>query len=205
MGQSGQIVFFSRDLPPNPRNALEQLLRLAGHDVVMGAERTIGQDVSWERWQYERRFLQQRGGGPLLRWKARHVRYKHLGSRIDSVKVPLLYRSGSCLRLFVGGGGPLAEPVYEAVLRIPNDIRDTFAPGCVGIHLGWHDLFETSENEDGTLFGRAGVSVHIEGQGCPSDWRLCRELILALPEVTAARTRIEAVLGSLETCAYWNA
>ncbi len=93
---------------------------------------------------------------------------------------------------------------YEALSRIDQSIRGDFVPCDAVLRAGWHDIWECAENDDGTLFGRAFISLSLGSYGTPNDWAEYRRQVFQVPEVIELQQRLELILGPVERCIYWS-
>ena len=96
--------------------------------------------------------------------------------------------------------GTWASAVERA---IPAGIRGEFLPCNVGIEVGFHDLFECAEEEEGRYIARAFLSVQFSGYSSPNDWGEFQRRVMELPEVLAVQAELEEVTGPLEKVIHW--
>ncbi|MGI9013909.1 MAG: hypothetical protein ACR2GY_06615 [Phycisphaerales bacterium] len=89
--------------------------------------------------------------------------------------------------------------------EIPESIRNGFFPTGPSVTIGWHDLFEDAEHEDGHLFGRAFFSFDLFGYSSPHDWAEYKKRIWKVPQVQKLQADLEDIIGQpLERCIYWS-
>jgi hypothetical protein len=92
------------------------------------------------------------------------------------------------------------DKIYDAVSNIATDIRRSFVTSEFSISIGWHDIFEFMEHEEGYLFGRASLSLSFWGWLYPSpDFA---DVVVNLPELKGFALDLEPILGPLSTCFY---
>ncbi len=125
--------------------------------------------------------------------------------RVESPLQAMNYQSpGKTVTFFLNNldyGEVLKDELARAV---PESIRDYFVPYEFMICIGPHDIFDTIEHEDWHLFGHSNFTVLLGGDGCPHDWQRYREIVFEVPFIKQLQANIEAIVGPLQRCAYWN-
>ncbi len=203
MSQQGYITFFSTESVACPRVLITRLLETIGATQIWLASRTTEPDQTWKRWQ-----MQLAGTlphtecllpddelltgvvvpKPLPACKASALFVENRTLMLDSVESPRLEG--------------LAEIICDA---IPKEVAGTFLPGGTLINIGWHDIWEGAEHDEGLLFGRAFWSLGVWGYGSPDDWPEYRRLVLAMPEIQKFSNDLQHTTGqSIQQCVYWN-
>lgn len=188
MGQSGELIFYSVREPADPKGTLSRLVELADPKCIRIAARPLCQDREWEE------FLAGREGTPfeLLpdpKSPEDFVRHYRDG----------LWLSGEMIR------SRLLDRIESAVrCSIPPEVRGEFVPHNMTITMGFHDIFECAEAEEGQYVARAFVSVSFFGYSTPENWAEFRRRVFGIPEVQAVRRDLEAVTGPLESCIFWS-
>lgn len=197
MSQFGSLVFYTLDEMVNPRQLLTRLLKQCGVTRVLVAARTIGEQRSWAD------FCAERDGVEVSPAEEDIVSEGVVGAEA----LAQLYVEGTHLTFDVDGqsASPYAVRIADAVeAMIPEDIRGGFIPGSLFIDIGYHDLFECAEHEDGLFIARPFLSISFFGYDTPNDWPAAREAILALPEVQQVKAALEQVCGKLDECIFWE-
>jgi hypothetical protein len=95
----------------------------------------------------------------------------------------------------------MSSRVHQAVLTsYPRDDVGHHCPGNLSISIGWHDIFDCVENDEGHFFGRASLSISFWGAYVPTNLDLYRRTFFELPDVCEVRRLIESVIGVTEIC-----
>lgn len=189
MPQSGNLCFYTTNKPPAPTRALERFIGTLGPIRILGAFRTLAEERSWERFK-----LDDDPDQPL----------EYFLDSMNLEELAKLYADDRSLYARLSAsehGRRVADAVKE---RIPAEIRGDFVPSDPFIRIGYHDLWENSEHEEGHLFARSFLTVGFFGYSTPSHWKEFRQQIFLLPEVQAVERELEAVTGPLERCIYWS-
>lgn len=115
------------------------------------------------------------------------------------------YRDGALLVACLDGS-PVGLRIGRAVeAHIPQEIRGDYAPWDPWIRIGWHDLWECAEHEEGLFIARASLSIAFFGYSSPNNWKAFRRAVFELPEVRSAKADLERVVGQpLEQVIYWS-
>lgn len=201
MGQSGLLIFFTTRKPENAPGVLRRLIEYAqrphlgeAQSFVVSARAQNTPDRSWDDFTEAR--LQDEFVLPNLP--------PPLPKPWTEEAVLAAFHEEGYLRFEIIHG-VAGHRIWQAIeTSIPESIRDRFAPGGFLIRAGWHDIFETTEHEEGHLFGRAFLSISFFSYGTPNDWKECRRMILENPEVQAVKRELEEIAGPLEQCVYWS-
>jgi hypothetical protein len=187
VGQGGSITFYATRRIDPPSAVIRNLLELLQVETVVGGSRTLVEDTEWEH------FLRDED-----------VPTEYLTGEVSRENLPSLYKEGSSLSAILLRS-PLSDRIYRAVeAAIPLAIRGNFRPTELYVTIGWHDLWENAEHDEGFVFARAFLSIHFYGYGTPSDWPAFRGAVFQIPEVLAVRRELEAVTGPLDQCVYWS-
>jgi hypothetical protein len=190
MSSYGELVFYQVEHSFDPVRQLIPLLTACGIDSCVDAYRTTEEDRTWDA------YLR---GEPEC-----SAPEEHLGRDIELHEVPALYVPGLRLRLSLAAG-PLLESVQASIAtRIGEDIRGLFIPSELFVLVGEYDLIASDEIPEGSLIARAFLSICFWGYGVARDWEEMRSQVFRLPEVQAAKRRIETVVGPLQQDIYWN-
>ena len=195
----GELVFYTLHEPENPKECLLQLCRLSG-----------AQSVEWVSYlEEEKRWFQIPEDLPIIEVVGP---FPKLAENIPIEEVAKFYNHKECLDISIGIC-PLSHKVYEATLKIPEELWRTesyhFIPGSQGmsIEIGYHDLFELTSDPSGygeeycPIYGPIYVvhnvfcSVHFASYGCPTDTERYEEIVFSLPEIREIRKEIEAIIG----------
>lgn len=199
MGQCGEVVFFTEREHPSPRVLLAQVLRLVGATTIAHAWRTLEEDLGWEAFKrdLDREFQ-------TVEIAEDDIPTEMVAQVIPIEEVPKLYREGVSLRVHFGPNqfGELIEAAINT--RIPEPIRGNFRPASPTFVVGFHDIFEYAEHDEGYLFGRAFFSFSLFGYSTPNDWQRFREVIFDVPEIADLQKRLEAIAGPMKRCVHWN-
>jgi hypothetical protein len=200
MSQTGELVFFTEMRISQPEVTLRDLLIASGATKSISVYRNLQEDRGWER------FLRARDE-PLQSLIVEHDA-SDLGDRVDEgmslSEIPSLYNDGGCLTVSIGVC-PLADRVEQAVKQgVSEVIRSDFLPCELAIVMGFHDIFDCSEFDEGFLFGRAFLSISFYGYGCAADFMGMREQTFDLPAIRKIKQELELITGPLKQCMYWN-
>jgi hypothetical protein len=196
MSQEGLLTFFSKREIPSPASVIASVMRdIIGADRTWITTRTRFEDQSWARW---RRMVDSDFS---LREKEQEEEWLPKG--LTPEQAGQAFRPGTRLML-IYTGTPLGLQLDRVLQRIDEKVRGQFIPGAPTLTVGWHDIWETAENDDGTLFGRAFISLSLRGNTSPNDWPEYRRQVFQVPEVIELQQRLEQILGPVERCIYWS-
>jgi len=96
----------------------------------------------------------------------------------------------------------LATRVFAAIDQIDESVRGDFTGSHVYLRIGWHDVYEFVENEDGQLFGRAFASVMFLGYGIPPELREFRRQLFELDAVREAKEKLGGIMEEIQALFY---
>jgi hypothetical protein len=195
----GKIVFYTESELSEPEHAVLQVLQYCGAQWVGYASRTLEPDRGWEAFQedLERPFV-------AVQIAEDDVPTEDFSERMSLEEAAALYSPSGCTHLLVGRNR-IGPNVYKEIRRhIPEAVAGVFAPDDPSIRIGWHDIFEMAEHEHGHFFGRGFFSFSLFGSGTPNDWKGYRRLIFDVPAVQNLKSHLEAIVGPLKQCAYWD-
>lgn len=196
MGQEGYLTFFSAHEIPDPTPIIATIMRdIIGADRTWIATRTRSEDRSWDQW---RRMVDSD-----FTLDEEDQDDEWLPKGLTSEEAGALFRAGTRLML-IYTATPLGRWLDEVMQRMDEKVRGQFIPGAPTLTVGWHDIWETAENDDGTLFGRAFISLSLRGNTSPNDWREYRRQVFEVPEVIELQQRLEKIIGPVERCIYWS-
>lgn len=196
VGQEGSLTFFSTHGIADPALVIASIMR----DII-GAERTwistrsSSEDRSWDQW---RRMV---ASGFALDDDEQDEEWLPKG--LTPQEAGVSFRQGTRLTLMYSGT-PIARWLHDSLSMIDKNVRGDFVPSAPVLIAGWHDIWEAAENDDGTLFGRAFISLALSGYSTPNDWKEYRRLVFQVPEVIELQQRLEKILGPVERCIYWS-
>lgn len=197
MGQEGYLTFFSTQEIPDPAPVIATIMRdIIGAERTWITTRTRSEDRSWNRWRrmVDSDFTLEEPREP----------WEELPDGLTPVEAGAAFRPGTRLMLMYTAT-PLGRWLDQVMRGIDEKIRGQFIPGAPTLTVGWHDIWETAENDDGTLFGRAFISLSLRGNTSPNDWPEYRRQVFQVPEVIELQQRLEKILGPVERCIYWSA
>lgn len=208
MAQSGKLTFFTEREFSDPPTMIERILERFGHHKTVFVYRTIGEERSWEASHEAIReediVASADDGTPIIVWDPEDVEIEDLGRRIDVRDVPALYERGKCLVIGLSMD-PLGAVMAEALRAvIPPEIDGGFLPREPIIRIGYHDIFEYAEHDEGHIFGHAFFSFSLFSYSTPRDWPRYRKMVFGVPAVLDLRRQIEEIVGPLEQCVYWD-
>lgn len=193
MSVEGFVDMYIESSLPDPRRVLADLVRLERPELVRNIGRSIGEDREWDAVE---NFLDP----PLP---------ERLGSLPGTSAVeelPSLYRDGTSLSGEIFKSGYAQRLSHTIVDLVPPDVRgERFEPASLYFTVGWHDLCEYLEDDDGQRIARPFVSLRFGGPGCPNDPITFREMIRNLPEVLEVKQAFESIIGPLEIGGRWYA
>lgn len=190
MSQSGKLIFYSVKPLDDPSAILRSIVTYLKPRCIFVVSRSKGESREWE---------------DFLAGKDKYD--SELFPRLpDPLQVGKYYEEGKLLSAQLDGS-PVSAPLMKAVeAGIPAAIRGDFLPSDPIIKIGWHDLWECSEDDKGVLFARAFLSVGFFGYSTPFDWKAFRRAVFELPDVQAIRSDLSKIVGEqLEQVIYWNA
>lgn len=199
MGQSGCLTFFTESRLEDPRLVLWETLGIVGSDTILLAARTLEPSREWQAFQEALDRPRH-----IVEIDEESVPTEYIKQVIPIKEVPKLYHPEGTLNVTFGKT-PLGTQM-EAVIKtaIPESVRSNFVPCAPSIYIGWHDIYESAEHEEGRLFGRAFFSFTLFGYGSPNDWAGFRRAVFQVPEVAALKCQLEVAAGPLEECVYWS-
>jgi len=96
----------------------------------------------------------------------------------------------------------LSEHVFEAMFQIDESVRGDFTPTGIDIRVGWHDVFEFVEKEEGELFGRAFASVMFLGSGIPPQLQEFRRQLFELNAVRETKRTLGEIMEDIQARFY---
>jgi len=188
MGQSGQLTFYRRERSKEPHRVLHDLIVLARPEGIPVISRTLVEDREWDRFHNNED----------------EVPREYLSAPLNLPELCDLYQEGKSLSVY-RMHSQFGSRVSAAITNdIAEQIRGNFAPIDMNITIGFHDLWENAEHDEGLFLARPFVSVGFFGYGTPHDWAAFRVAVFAVPEVQAVKREIETVVGPLEQCIYWS-
>ncbi len=200
MGQTGKVVLYSTEEPSDPPRLLADLLRLTGATHIGSVCAWHGADKSWAMFQ---RNLKRLRSGRRVR-TLEEMDYERLAMDGSLDEATRHVRPKGCLSIRFADPTIAVDVGLAAERDIPPEVRGEFWFRDLIIWFGWHDLFESAENEDGYLFARAFTSIRFYGHSSPSNWNEYRRRVFEIPEFKTAKARFETVTGPLQQCAYWD-
>jgi len=187
MSQSGLLVYYSEQRPDSPHDMLLRLFEFSKATDYMYAVRTIGEDRSWQCWQ--------NGDYPPDEALDDGLPIAALASHYKepcSLKIAIL----SC---------PLSARVATICSdAISEDVRRDFIPSDLSITIGYHDLFEDAEHDEGYYIARPFCSVSFFGYETPKDWQEYRRRVFAVPGLQQIERELAEIIGPTKHCVYWT-
>lgn len=193
MSQSGELIFATDRCAVLPSEIPLRIMELCGAKKIDCATRTLEPQRWWD-------YVQRCRIDPDQDYPRYEVVMPDNLARSIDTHVSHSYFS------IEYGDSELAASIHAAVTRdIPEEIRGDFVPGMLYAGVGEHDVFESSENDEGLYLLRANFSVRLFGYSTPRNWRKAREAILDLPEVKQAHALLSEVFGELKTYMIWHA
>lgn len=190
MSQWGQIVFNRLQPSPNPQALLTAVLAAANPKAFDLIYRSLEEDRGWERAKQDEDLIaQERVENKRAEDPARVVRHYRdgLSLTVELVHSPFLDR--------------IATSIED---ELPESIHGGFVPDSLFVTIGYHDLFEFAEHEEGLYIARPFLSLRFTRQRTPNDWPAFREKVFALPGVRDVKTELEVAAGPLEQCVFWS-
>jgi hypothetical protein len=189
MSQSGSLIFFTSTAPNDPRASIRALAAYLNPVCIPIVARSFAEEHSWQNFQAD---LDDPSDEPLP-------------SLSGATGLDQYYRSGFRL-LGALDGSSMGLIIGRAVERqISNEIRGNYAPWDPWIRVGWHDLWECAEHDEGLFIARAFLSVAFFGYSTPNDWQAFRRAVFDLPEVRSTKADLERIVGQpLEHVIYWS-
>lgn len=201
MSQQGYITFFCTEQPQCPLVLTDRLLETIGATKIWNVARTTEPDQTWERWR-----MQQAAILPYtVELLPDDESLTGANRPLHPSDIPALFVEDRSLMLECVES-PRLETLADTICdMIPKEVAGTFLPGGTLIKIGWHDIWEGAEHDEGLLFGRAFWSLTIWGYGSPDDWPEYRRLVLDMPEIQEFSKDLQHTTGqSIQQCVYWN-
>ena len=202
MSQGGFVCFYL-ETPRDARTLVQAGLSAALATQARSVTRWADLDKEWEKFRAaitqsdeeeegEHQWISY-AGGPYS---------EEVATDAGVEAIVAAFRPGTALR--ISPETELWRVIWDSVVStVPESVRGGFIPSGVSFQVGWHDIFECAENDEGHLFGTAFFSFTLEGATSPNDWATCREMLQQVPEIRALKQRLEAQLGELKTAIYW--
>lgn len=189
MSQSGNLTFFTTVRLSDPQAVLRAVVEFLQPQCIPIIARGTEEEHSWAD------FLADRD----------EPDDQMLPSLPGAEGLDRYYREGVVLAAHLDGS-PVGLRIGRAVeSHLPKEIRGDYAPWDPYIRIGWHDLWECAEHEEGFFFARAFLSIAFFGYFSPSNWKEFRRAIFELPEVRSAKADLERIVGQpLEQVIYWS-
>lgn len=195
MSQEGNLTFFSTREIVDPATVIAAIMRdIIGAERTWIATRTHSEDRSWDNWQ--------RMAASDFTLDEEEQERDRLPKGLTPDEAGASFRSGTKLVLMYTDTA--IARIHDALSEIDNNIRGEFVPCDAVLTAGWHDIWEAAENDDGTLFGRAFISLALGGYSSPNDWREYRRQVFQVPEVIELQQQLEKIIGPVERCIYWS-
>ncbi len=188
MSQDGCLVFYTCEQASQPKDIIRSLIKLLDPGSIYYITRSWKEEHSWDE------FLKGELGDPEER----------LAIPQNYLDVSELYKDKLLLSMELNKT-KIGHQVWNVVKNnIPEEIRGDYLPSDVSLSIGFHDLFECAEEEDGHYIARAFLSISFFGYGTPNDWEGFREQVFKLPEIQAIKKEFELITGPLEECVFWS-
>jgi len=201
MSQEGFLTFFTTREHRHPDELIRSSFALIGTEKAWLTRRSRMPDRSWDSWrvQYDSNFKR----GPLMPEEF-DKRWERFGENLPLDRVVTTYKPSLLLAMQFTTTklGDQMEPLLDD--KIPKNTRGNAHLGAPLLKIGWHDIWEGAEHDEGFLFGRAFFSLALSGPGTPNDWPAYRKLVFEIPEVIQLKKDIEAFAGPCEQCIYWS-
>lgn len=195
MGQEGYLTFFSTRKVADPSPVIAAIMRdIIGAEQTWIATRTHSEDRSWDEWQ--------RMVASNFTLDEQEQKRERLPKGLTPDEAGKSFRPGTRLMLMYTDTD--IARIHDPLSVIDKSIRGDFVPCDAVLRAGWHDIWECAENDDGTLFGRAFISLSLGSYGTPNDWAEYRRQVFQVPEVIELQQRLEQILGPVERCIYWS-
>ena len=193
MAAEGYLHLYTTSRPRDPSNVLRQMLRVSGANSA-SAWATPSELSEWELFK-----LSKSANGDF-----EEIPIRTIGAEVPIGEAHLLSSDEVCLRLDMADTH-IDDGLPEEVAKIPRDIRNGFqlAHG-LSIWFGWHDIFESAEEENGHLFDRPYISIVFLGFGCPANWQETRNSVFRIEKLRDIQESFEQITGPLRQCLYWD-
>ncbi|HLL89088.1 MAG TPA: hypothetical protein VK324_07270 [Tepidisphaeraceae bacterium] len=186
MSQNGKLVFYTTQRLDPPQECLRRVVAMSGPIGPIDVGRSVGEDDEWAKFLTDEDIPMEVFPG------------------VAPSQLTTLYVEGTSLTCDFHTSS-LGARIAEAVrVQIPPELRQDFVPSDLFVTIGYHDLWENAEAEEGRLLARAFLSMRFFGYGTPADWPAFRRRVFGLPEVRAVKVELEAAVGPLEQIVYWS-
>lgn len=197
MSQSGKFVFFTRTPDSMAGDSIAALVRLLEPFAIVWARCSQGPERGWADFLASRRTATPAAGA------TERQRWDFLESRMTHDQLPHVAVGDACLDVLTKGSPLVGLLASEVETSIHVKDRATFNYTDLYLRLGWHDVFECAENDRGTLFGRASVSIRFHGAGTPADWASCRSALYRLGATNRLTQQLRGVWADVDMTAFW--
>lgn len=189
MSQTTTIRYYSDNPKLISGDALVRCIEASGATKTNGCMRATSERSSWRAFKEGAEFDQK---------------WDWLGSSLSPANAATLVRDGYELSIDLGAA-PMVREIYVAVLNeMPPAIYGEHIPANMSVTVGWHDIYENIENEDGTLFARASFSINFWGNFIPPDITEYRIRFFKLAAAIEIQKRLELLFGPLNSCIILN-
>ncbi|HVT87423.1 MAG TPA: hypothetical protein VHD56_01110 [Tepidisphaeraceae bacterium] len=190
MSQSGKLTFYTTDGLDDPRASIRAVVDYLDPKCISVISRGLKEAHSWEN------FLAGRDDPKL----------DMLPSLASPDDLESYYLDGSVLSA-QPDGSQIGFTIAQAVeTKIPVEIRGEFIPSDPVVCIGWHDIWESAEHDEGLFIARAFFSIGFFGYSTPNDWKAFRERVFELMEVQDVKLDLQRLIGHpLEQVIYWHA
>lgn len=207
MSLNGQIVFWTDADLGHPQETIDMIVELSGVSEADFVERTKSESRDWDIFLKETGLAAgdeaSLGGGIRPYWVEIEEHIEDIPSPVPASELSRYYVDGTSLHAGLEKARH-ADLIVGAVKGFPERVRGDFEPWNFVVRCGYHDLFECVENDAGTYFGRASLSISFWGYGLPEDWDEFRRMAEADEVIQAVRREYEEILGPLSQVCYWD-
>jgi hypothetical protein len=185
MSQTTTALFYSTDLRLINSNILTECLTASGSQACLGCMRAPSKLSTWETFQAGIEVDEQ--------W--------------EMINGPMSFAQAAgavkeeCRLVVDVGSPPMARSIHrEVLIHIPETVRGRHCPHNMGVSVGWHDIFDQVESENGHFYARASFSVRFWSEHIPSELKEYRSQFFGLSQVQDTKRELERILGRLDSC-----
>ena len=183
MSQTGAVTYYITEELQRSEGTLMELVRWLGADVLLYAERTIGESREWD---LSRKYDRDEVSSP-------YPESESLCERCHPDRLAGLYLPGTELRIDFSTS-PRTNIFCQAHAQIPEELRGDFNPGSPIVSLGWHDLIDERPDEE-LYLARAFLTVKVWGYGTPANDPRYRKEIWNQPFVQDFERELAALVA----------
>jgi len=212
MSITGSVVFYTESQFKDMHRGLSAIMGILGADDVQSLYQHSRQPYSWQDVVDNDEdgedfdpvaYMKQLAENPPKHDTRVPYEETLLLSDCTAEEAAVVIKNNLFYEMFFSSKARIGLVMEQHVREISETVRDTFIPCSPSISIGPHDVFDAA-SEPPQLFGHAMLSIGFFGYGAPHDWQRYRELVFEVPFIKQLQANLEAIVGPLQRCAYWN-